>query len=80
MYIHVVFKKQNVIHKPTRLPLLEKRARNVYLFIFRYSCEMMVKIVFDGQTFSGFEDCLACFGETGDQASHAVIVKLHNYR
>jgi len=29
----------------------------------------MAKIVFDGQTYAGSEDCLACFGETGEQVS-----------
>ncbi len=35
---------------------------------------MMAKVVFDGQTYAGSEDCLACFGETGEQVSHAVVV------
>lgn len=34
----------------------------------------MAKIVFDGQTYAGSEDCLTCFGETGEQVSHAVVV------
>lgn len=40
----------------------------------RYSCEMMAKIVFDGQTYAGSDDCLPCFGETGEQVSHTVVV------
>ncbi|CAB1099471.1 ABC [Ectocarpus sp. CCAP 1310/34] len=35
----------------------------------RYSWEAMVKIVFDGQTYEGFDSCVTCFGRTGEQAS-----------
>lgn len=30
---------------------------------------MMAKIVFDGQRYDGFDECLTCYGETGEQAS-----------
>ncbi|CAM9583250.1 unnamed protein product, partial [Ectocarpus sp. 13 AM-2016] len=35
----------------------------------RYSWEAMVKIVFDGQTYGGFDSCVTCYGRTGEQAS-----------
>lgn len=35
----------------------------------RYSWEMMAKIVFDGQRYNGFDECLTCYGETGEQVS-----------
>ncbi|CAM9952064.1 unnamed protein product, partial [Ectocarpus sp. 4 AP-2014] len=35
----------------------------------RYSWESMVKIVFDGQTYGGFDSCVTCYGRTGEQAS-----------
>ncbi|CAN0151412.1 unnamed protein product [Pylaiella littoralis] len=34
----------------------------------------MAKIVFDGQTYSGFEDCLVCDGETGEKVSDSLSV------
>ncbi|CAN0443751.1 unnamed protein product [Pylaiella littoralis] len=40
----------------------------------RYSWEMMAKIVFDGKTFSGFNDCLTCYGETGEQVLDSLSV------
>ncbi|CBJ27000.1 ABC transporter family protein [Ectocarpus siliculosus] len=33
----------------------------------RYSWEAMVKIVFDGQTYGGFDSCVTCYGRTGEQ-------------
>lgn len=35
----------------------------------RHSWGMTAKIVFEGQTYSGFDDCEVCYGETGKQAS-----------
>ncbi len=37
----------------------------------RYAWEMMAKIVFDGQVYAGIDECLTCYGETGEQASQA---------
>ncbi|CAM9549652.1 unnamed protein product [Pylaiella littoralis] len=38
----------------------------------RHSWGMTAKIVFEGQTYSGFDDCEVCYGETGKQVLHAL--------
>lgn len=46
----------------------------------RYAWEALAKIVFDGQTYDGFENCVTCYGETGEQVSSwFVILWLYEY-
>lgn len=40
--------------------------------IGRYAWETLARIVFEGQTYTEFDTCLTCYGETGDQVRLAL--------
>ncbi|CAM9175078.1 unnamed protein product, partial [Sphacelaria rigidula] len=33
----------------------------------RYAWEALAKVVFEGQTYSGIDDCTVCYGVTGEE-------------
>lgn len=41
-----------------------------YLAFARYAWEALAYIVFDGQKYAGIEDCVVCYGSTGEEVRH----------